>query len=164
MARSRTSSGFEIVGIDEFQEVLEALGPAVVSRVRRNALRKAATKVAREVRKSAPKQTGALKKSIGVKNGKFSSFVGLNKKLGADGKAAKKDDGNSRIRFYYKVLDLESVRGEPLAPWFDDAIENELPKVGEILTDEMKKALSREAGKAFTKSAQKNGYKGRRGG
>lgn len=128
----------ELIGADELQRTLKQFPDAVAKRARRRGLRRAAARLRTLLRRDAPKgESRELRRSIGVKNLKYISSVGLQK------------------NFYYRVLDAPSDRGAPLRPWFEQSVKRHQESAAQLIITETKKAIAFEAGKAYARSKAK---------
>lgn len=147
-----------VVGAEELSAVFEQLGPNLSFLVYKKGIRRAGARLRTLIRSDAPLDRGGLKKSIDVKQSRSGDVrVGLMKKLppdkpkkGSKKKLKFKKNGKvyKGIRFYYKVLDLYSVRGQPMHPWFEKSVERHKGAAIGMIIDEIEKAIASEVGKA----------------
>lgn len=146
-------TSIELVGAKELENLFKSFPYAVSKRAKRTGVRKAGQRMRTLVRRDAPRDKGNLRKSIGVYKTKSGAVkVGLNVKTPGD---PDKFGAGKRVRFYYKTLDLPSKRGGALHPWFLKSVERHAPGISNLMIAETKKALYREAGKAYSKSVSK---------
>jgi hypothetical protein len=127
--------GIELVGARELNELLRKFPGRVAFAARKAGVRKAAAKMRTYLRRGAPKGTGTFRKALGIKIGKYgNAYVGL------------------RERYYYKTLEFGRRGGPPLHPFFLATVERHKAEIAQMMVDEARKALYREAGKAFAQS------------
>jgi hypothetical protein len=127
--------GIELVGARELNELLNQFPGRVAVAARKTGIRRAAAKMRTYLRRAAPKRSGELRKSIGVAFSKRgTAYVGL------------------RTRYYYKTLEFGRRGGPPLHPFFLATVERHKAEIAQMMVDEARKALYREAGKAFAQS------------
>lgn len=130
------SSSFKIKGADVLKELLEQFPENVQRRAVNTGLGKAGGRLRTYLRRSAPVQSGTLKKSLGVKRDRKNGKV----KVGL------------MTRFYYKTLDFLSRRGPPLRPYFENVWNSRRAEITQMILDETVKAISVEAGKIYAKT------------
>ena len=137
---------FTIKGIPELEAVFKKLPQSTSTRVRKTAITKTAGRFRTLLRRDAPRISGMLRKSIGVKKSRRFPAAWIGLKLKTKGK-----QGGKGIRYYYKVLDMQSKRGAPIKPWFFQSADRHIPGLERLLVAETKKAVVYEAGKAFAR-------------
>jgi hypothetical protein len=116
----------------ELGKVLDQLDGRVRARVAKKGLRQAGARTRTLLRRDAPRVSGNLRKSIGVRKRKNGTVVvGLT------------------TRFYYETLDLSSKRGAPLRPWFEASVTRHSKTIGNLIVEKTKEALAYEAGRAY---------------
>lgn len=135
--------------------------PARTARkIRKTAFSKSAIKARRVLRAAAPQgDRKLLRKSIGIRRGRVSHWVGLN--VPQPGKRTKLITGKSSKRasnvlYYYKTLDQISARGAPLRPWFERAVNGLINPIGLELIEAAKNEIRVEAGRAHALSQRSN--------
>lgn len=130
-----------VSGMDSLSKTFKEMPADVRKRAEKRGLRRAAAKLRTAIRRDAPNpQTRNLRRSIQVKRRRNGSFgVGL------------------YDRYYYKTLDLNSARGEPLNNWFEASVNRHKQTALDLTMDELKKALAYEAGRALARSLR--GYR-----
>ena len=136
----------ELEGADFLLKQMKAFGPTVEKKATKTGVGKAARKMARNIRNAAPKQSGRLRRQIGVKVGrKGIAWVGL-----------RKGKGESQFLGYYKTLDFDNKRGKAFNPWFENAAEAASQGVTTTLIDATTVALYDEAAKVYKRSMRNN--------
>ena len=154
--------GCKLKGAKDRADTLEKFPDKVAQRAGRTGIRRGAVKLRTKARRAAPKLTGLLRKSLTIwmPSQRFTATRGIVAQVKI--RRAKKGDKNPPN--YYNTLEsgraphtrLGSPRaGSPQMKRFafwDRAIEEAAPEATQIVIDETKKAIAREAGKAFAKS------------
>jgi len=126
---------FKLEGAEALQKLLKEFPDKVADRAQKTGLRKAAARLRTLIRRDTPKESGNLRKAIRTKFHRNSTVtVGL------------------KERFYYKTLEMQTKRGEPLHPFFERSVRKHASAALKIMLDETTKALYREAGKAYARS------------
>lgn len=129
------SGSFTLNGGKELAALLKSFPQKTQARVTKTGLRRAANKTRSVLRRAAPKISGRLRNAIKVKLGRRGkAWIGL------------------RERYYYKTLEFDSARGEPLRPFFLAAWNAHEKQIAQMLIDETRKALYVEAGKIHAKA------------
>jgi len=137
----------ELEGADFLLKQMKAFGPTVEKKATKTGVGKAARKMARNIRNAAPKQSGRLRRQIGVKVGrKGIAWVGL-----------RKGKGESQFLGYYKTLDFDNKRGKAFNPWFLKAAEASSDEAADMIIKETTIALYAEATKVYKRSMRNNG-------
>ena len=131
--------GVEIKGFAALKSDLGKFPEKVAVTAQKKGLRKAAGRMRTYLRRAAPRDSGNLRKSIGI----------IRPRRGAP---QNKLRVGLTTRFYYKTLEVRSARGAPLHPFFERAAERHSGDVMQIIVDETRKALYFEAGKLYAKS------------
>lgn len=130
----------KLVGMDALLKDMKAFGPTVAKKGADVGVRKAAQMLRKKLRHAAPRKSGVLRKSIGYKYSRRTgrAWVGL------------------RERFYYKTLEFDSNRGKALHPFFKKTWEANKREAAQMIVDEARKALYKEAGKVMARSKTRN--------
>lgn len=126
---------FTLTDTKELGKVLDQVNNNIRKRVVKRGLRQAGARTRTLIRKSLPVNEGTLKKSIRAKSLRGGAVrVGLHE------------------RFYYETLDFASKRGDPLAPWFEDALSHHKKSIGNLIVEHTRNALAFEAGRTYQRS------------
>jgi HK97 gp10 family phage protein len=130
-------AGAKFEGYDEFRKLMDQFPDKVQERAAKRGLTRAAARLRRNIRRSAPRVTGTLRKSIGSsklkksrRGGSASIWVQLT------------------TRFYYKRLEFDY---NAQYAFFEKAYENAKGEISKLMVSETRLALYNEAGKAFAK-------------
>lgn len=130
-----TKKNVQLEGAEELRKLFDQFPNTVKKRASKQGLGKAGAKLRTMVRRDAPRVSGNLRRALRVKRHRNGSVtVGL------------------KERFYYKVLDLKTKRGEPLHPWFLSSVERHSPAIANLIVTETKLVLYNEAGKAYSRN------------
>ena len=128
-------AAFDLKGAEELQRLLRSMPNNVQKRATLRGLRRAAAKLRTLIRRDAPRETGLLRRSIGIKKLRNGAFdVGLMQ------------------NYYYKVLDLVSAKGRPLKPWFEQSVNRHSRHASKLIMEETEKAIYYEAGKIHART------------
>lgn len=131
----KTGAKFE--GYDEFRKLMDQFPQKVQERAAKRGLNRAGARLRRNIRRSAKKVTGTLRKSIG--NSKIKkSRKGGSARLWV----------NLTTRFYYKRLEFDYNGAHA---FFEKAYQNSRGEISQLMVSETKLALYNEAGKAYAK-------------
>lgn len=134
------SGSVKLHGVTELNQLLATFSDNVKRRATDSGLRKAGARLRTAFRRAAPRQSGTLRQSIGSsfnkRDGKV--YVGL------------------KTRFFYKTLEFQTKRGAPLHPFMDAAWKSNRDNIAQLIIEETRKELYREAGKIYARTKARN--------
>ena len=142
----------KLVGARELDELFKQFPVKVAERARKQGISRAAARYRTLIRRDAPRgRSGLLRQSIGVKRYRSGAVtIGLNRPTNGKGRnVLPKYRG---VRYYYKALEFDTARGRAMHPWFERSIRRHMPAISQLMIEEAKNALYREAGKAYARS------------
>lgn len=153
MAMANTGA-MQLVGAAQVHTLLAAYPVMVQKAAERTGMRKSSKVLAMYLQQAAPAKTGMLRKAMRVKKvraprGLLKYQVGL--------RSAK---GESKVRFYYKTLELQSKRGAPLHPFFMQTWEAHKVEIAQLIVDNTRQAVYDEAARIYRRTM---GLKKKRG-
>ena len=136
----------KLEGAAELQKIFNEFPLTVQAQASKKGLSRAGSRLAALIRREAPKETGDLRKAIGVKRYRGGMVTGgLNRKVGAG--------GNKRVPYYYKTLEFGYPSGRgPYHKFFGRAWSRHRDATARLIVEETKKAIYQEAGKAYARS------------
>jgi len=130
----------ELTGFKEFQKMTKEYPEAVIKRISKVGISKAAARSRTILRRASPEDSGLLKKSINVrraKRGRPLAYIGPTWK-----------SGDNRESYFGR---LEWDYDKKYA-WFEKAIEAHATEILQIVLTEATSAIYKEAGKNYIKS------------
>ena len=131
--------GVKLEGVEQLNKDLAAFPDRIQANVKKRGLQKAAARLRTYLRRAAPRDSGELRRSIGVikTRSKSTALVGLT------------------TNFYYKTLEFASARGKAMHPFFEQAFDRHSADVSQMIVEETKLALAKEAGKIYARNNRK---------
>lgn len=134
-------TGAKFLGLQDVVKRLESLPQKLQKTVIRRSFRKVGRQLLRAIKSRAPRSRmsrgpDTLAKSMGISLSRkhAGAWVGLKK------------------NYYYKTLDLSSMRGAPLNPWFANAWQANRAHVKRAILRQISLDIQFEAGKNYAKS------------
>ena len=131
--------GVKLEGVSQLNKDLETFPDRIQANVKKRGLQKAAARARTFLRRAAPRESGELRKSIGIvkTRSKSKALVGLSR------------------NYYYKTLEFASARGQAMHPFFEQAFRRHRAELSQMIIEETKLALAKEAGKIYARNNRK---------
>jgi len=150
----------KLIGADELLKNMRIIGPKVSKKASDQGVRAALRLLKRNFKAAAPKRTGELRRSIGMRYYPRSGIglVGL-RKTGADIKAF--GAGRAKVPYYYKTLEYGRKASNrqgpspPMAPFFGKVWDRFKGSAAQTIIQEAKVALYAEATKEYQRSLRR---------
>lgn len=143
------SKSVSVVGIDEINELLSEIMPKHARNLSRSFIHGIASRVAKEAKKNAPKDTGTLKKSIKAKRrrsppDKPVSEVIVTRDSKADG-------------FYWRFVEYGTAgkNPQPARPFLEPAKQTIAGNIEQVAEEEFKNKLAKTIAREKKKAAKK---------
>lgn len=147
---AKQSVDIDMKGIEQMTRNLEQIGTKVALRGPKAAVRASGTVIVKAMRRRAPKETGALKKSLGQKVVTYRRDKTVVSIIGARSKRYETSKGRRNPANYAHLVELGTAPhgghpGIPPAPFMRPAWDSASPAARQAAVDKMEQIFNKEA-------------------
>jgi len=138
----------EVIGLEDMERTLKTLLPKHATNIMRATVHGIASEVAKDARKRAPKDTGALRKAIKPKRRRMEKGNPRSDVIVTQGRDAKHD------AYYWRWVEHGTV-DQPERPFIRPAVDAARANLDEIITQQFGKKLEAAARREAKKQAKR---------
>ena len=138
-----SKSGVELIGMDQIREVLDELVPKEANKLSRSFVHGLAQEAAKDIKRTAPKRTGNLRKAVKAKRRRGKPGSPQADVIVTQGKGAKNDG------FYWRFVEFGTggdnpQSAQPFVRPAKDRIEANIKQIAaKVFVDKLKKQIAR---------------------